>query len=233
MPSADLQTLPASHLCLNEKDLTRHNGIMSNMRNPVDRVIQWLQRRKRARRNASLRRRIAAAEGDRSGVRRCETVADYLARAGYASATEYVSMFPRDSLMELARRLRMPRHRSWLLHWRLLDEAERAGAMQYCARSLFVRWMYNRSAIPALSDRNDIVARGGFLSPFDIAMGAVLRSLPAQYRSACYRVALGYGASNIPFDWIPRTADDAILVELFATYWPISSIRIRSHSIEQ
>jgi hypothetical protein len=144
-----------------------------------------------------------------------QTLADTIHKKGYASFTTYANSAPLTSLKDLAERLG---GEEWVLHTRLLIEAERNSSVESYARSLFIRYLHQGTTPDKYF---------GMLGPswaVDLALYRTALTLPRRYRLPCMRVALGYMRADIGFDWKPQSAHDPVVEELFATYWPESSM---------
>ena len=152
------------------------------------------------------------------------TWTDGLSRAlqtrGFASLTAYADSRPAASLADLAVELGGPDTYPIILEQRLVAEAEVAGTMERCARSLLARDL--RSELPegwrcgatAADDeaRSQVFRLSGVFLTLAMAM-------PEPYQEAIDRVQRAMMSAELPTGWLPEGGDDLVLVELFGCYW--------------
>ena len=139
---------------------------------------------------------------------------------GFRSFTAYADSEPCLPLAELVTRLGLDAKLEWILHDRLLSEAQDRGAVDHYARSLLVRFL--NQAMPQQWSLGICAPSWGF----DLALFHVAVTMPAAYRAACLRVGLGYQRAEIAYGWRPESANDPVLVELFTSYWDESSVQL-------
>jgi hypothetical protein len=149
-----------------------------------------------------------------------ESLSQALQTQGFASATAYAESRPQASLAELAVELGGPGTEPMILEQRLIEEAEAAGTMERCARSLLARDL--RVELP------DGWQRGGTESDDEarsqsFRLGGVFltlaMALPETYQDAIGRVQQAVNTSDILAGWRPVGPDDPVLVLLFACSW--------------
>jgi hypothetical protein len=172
----------------------------------VIKTIAWLQRK--------LRRRNGVRQPhEGNGV-----LSEGLKSLGFTSFTQFADLYPKASLSELAVKLGGPPERDWVVHTRLLMEAERRNTVDQFARSMFIRFLHQG---PHPENNIEIFAPTGTV---ELALYRVALTLPTKHRAACLRVALGHLRADVGFNWKPDSTMDIALVELFCNYWPETSV---------
>jgi hypothetical protein len=137
---------------------------------------------------------------------------------GFASLIAYADSRPTASLTELANHLGSDIE-PLDLEYQLVAEAEAAGTMERCARSLLARGL--RSELPeglAIDAGARDEATG---CPFRLSgvFFTLVMSLPPAYHEAVDRIERAMTSADLPSGWLPEGADDPALVELFGSYW--------------
>ncbi len=135
---------------------------------------------------------------------------------GFASATAYAESQPRKSLNELADGLEPAIVSPTRLERMLVDEAEQAGTMDRCARSLLAREL--RVELPGGwpprygDDTLSSLQRSGVFLTLAMA-------LPDIYGLAVERIERAMATADIRAGWVPIDADDPVLLAVFDGYW--------------
>jgi hypothetical protein len=146
-----------------------------------------------------------------------EVLSQRLAALGHTSLTAYADSRPTASIPELASDLG---GEPFALEQRLVEEADAAGQMQRCARSLLARDL--RSEIPEgwrrqRTDGGDAMVdqafriKGVFLT--------LMMTVPEAHHDALERIETAMDSAELPEGWLPEGGDDAALIELFESWW--------------
>jgi hypothetical protein len=128
---------------------------------------------------------------------------------------------PQASLIQLADDLGTGDVAAIQIEWRLIAEAELAGTMERCARSLLARAL--RYKLPEGWQREWPGMPGDPSTPIFRkvrALVSLIVAMPDAYEAAAERVCDALNAAEIPVGWLPSGADDALLVEVFRRHWP-------------
>jgi hypothetical protein len=150
-----------------------------------------------------------------------ESLRRTLATTGFCSATAYADSRPQKPLSELADELGNPAIAAMQLERQLIEEAETAGTMERCARSLLARDL--RAELPEGWPREWTASTDQVGSPLFRRAGvfvSLAMALPEAYEPAVGRVRRAMMGADIPVGWVPEGAEDLVLVEVFACFWP-------------
>ena len=158
-----------------------------------------------------------------------EALSRALQARGFASLTAYADSRPAASLTDLAVELDGPDTYPIVVEQKLVAEAEVAGTMEHCARSLLARDL--RAVLPEGWQRG---ANGDETTGQAFRLSGVFltlaMALPEPYQEAIDRVQRAMNAADLPTGWLPEGADDPALVELFGCYWAAPSMRTRAQT---
>jgi hypothetical protein len=144
-----------------------------------------------------------------------ERIIERIYERGFETAAQFADSQPMASLVTLARQLGKNKDVAGAqLEKVLLHEAEVAGTMERCARSLLVRKIHEElpEGWHTDWDEDSRYRRAGAFSSWFAGLGS--SSEPAVDRI--------YGAlegAPLPEGWLPAGPDDPILVEIFQKYW--------------
>ncbi len=145
---------------------------------------------------------------------------------GFASATDYAAQRAAVSLLVLADELSGGHDdiAAEQIRRRLLAEASQLGTVERCARDLLVRSLHEKLpegwhkdwGVDVPGDRTTPIARrasalGGWTSSISV-------HLP-EYDDVLMRIALALRDSPTPAGWLPSSADDPVLLEIFREHW--------------
>jgi hypothetical protein len=163
-----------------------------------------------------------------------QRLTDRLREHGFSSATEYVATAPTTSLILLGHALStdptVPLFQgdgfaADQLVRRLLDEAKGRGDVERCARGLLVRSLHQHLPDGWRSDWGPDIP-GDLTTPVwhrASALGGWSASVAVHVpdcEDALDRVNAALCDAAIPEGWLPASADDPLLVELFRQHWP-------------
>ena len=144
-----------------------------------------------------------------------------LAAEGFQSATAFADSHPVASLASLAEALKEPTLSALQLERLLVNEAEAAGTLPRCARSLLARDL--RNTLPQgwphqSAEESDALSASLFL--LDGVFQSLVMALPESCESGIARIRRAMESElDIPAGWLPAGADDALLCAIFAEHW--------------
>lgn len=139
---------------------------------------------------------------------------------GFSSVTEFIESRPLATLVELADELGQRDVAAVQLRWRWVAEAIATGNMERCARSLLTRTL--REELPEGWHREWPDVPGDSRTPLFRKVGALsstAAALPDAYEESIDRIRVALDAAGIPEGWLPASADDPLLVEIFRLHW--------------
>ena len=133
---------------------------------------------------------------------------------GFATVTAFADTQPTASLLELADELGKDDVAAAQLEKVLLHEAEEAGTIERCARSLLVRMIHEELPEGWHKEWNDDTRfrRAGVFSRWVVDMGS-------RYEPIGDHICDVLEAAPIPEGWLPGGPDDPILVDIFQKHW--------------
>lgn len=151
---------------------------------------------------------------------------DRLRGRGFTSATDYVADRATVSLLVLADELSEGHDdvAAEQIRRRLIAEARQGGNIERCARDLLVRSLHEKLpegwhadwGVDVPGDRTTPIARRA------IALGGWTSSISVhlpEYDDVLMGIALTLRDSSPPAGWLPSSADDPVLLEIFREHW--------------
>lgn len=139
-----------------------------------------------------------------------------LAARGFASVEEFAAAQPCKNFVDLANELGTGDVVAVQLEWIYLDDAERRGAVEQCARDFLVRVLHEYTRGWPRSD--DLQARSRLASSLASWSASISSHLP-QYKEFTMPMGLALLDEQLPEGWLPKDASDPVLIGVFRKYW--------------
>ena len=139
-----------------------------------------------------------------------------LSERGFSSVMEFATAHPIRSFVQLADELGSGDVAAVQIEWSYLDEAKRAGSVEDCARDLLVRVLHEfLHGWPRADDLQgrDKLANG--LAAWSSRISSHLR----EYGGQAKRMAFALLNERAPEGWLPASATDPVLIEMFRKHW--------------